>query len=109
MKYEQPLPIELPEAEANVASGNPTLIADALLRASLSTIDAAWVEAACLKSLERPELEIRWAALTALGHLVRRYGLQDVGAVLIKVESVRNDPKLSGRANDLLDDIKMFQ
>ncbi len=68
-----------------MASGDPTLIADALLRASLSQVDASWVEAASLHSLERPELEVQWAATLALGHLVRRYGRVDLDAVLYQI------------------------
>jgi len=108
MRYEQPRPIGLPEAEVCMASGDPALIADAILRASLSEIDAEWVEGACLRSLERPDLAVRWAALTALGHLVRRHGRLDINAVLRAIEPLRLAPGLSGRVDDLLDDIKMF-
>ncbi len=108
MRYEEPSAIEFSEAETYMASGNPTLIADALLRASLSQIDATWVEAACLRFLKRPEIEVRWAALTALEHLVRRYRRVDVDAILMEVEPLREDPDLSGKVDDLLDDIEIY-
>src|SRR6059058_2645826 len=63
-------------------SDDPTRIADSLVRASLSDIDHHWVENACLHALDRPELEVRWAALSALGHLVLRYKQVDVSTVM---------------------------
>lgn len=106
--YEEPLPIELSDAKSQMASEEPALIADALLRASLSEVDASWIEAASLQALERPELEVRWAATLALGHLVRRYGHLDLDAVLSKIKPLGEDPKLWGRIDDLLDDIGTF-
>jgi len=108
MRYEEPQPIGLPEAEEGMASGDPTLIADALLRVSLSGIDAQWVEDACLRSLERPEFAVRWTALTALGHLVRRHRRLDMNAVLEAIEPLRSDSDMSGKVGDLLDDIKVY-
>ncbi len=108
MRYEQPTPIELSEAETNIASGISALIADALLRASLSQIDPEWVQAASLWALSRPEFEVRWAALTALGHLVRRYRGIDIGTIRNDVSRLREDPDLSGKVQDLLDDIDVY-
>ena len=108
MSYKEPAPIDISEAKAYIASGTPSQIADALLRASLSDVDPMWVETACLQSLERPELEVRWAAMTALGHLARRYRQLDVHTVLTALDPLRKEPALSGKVDDVLDDIAMY-
>lgn len=108
MRYEEPLPIELSEAEAAVHSGDPSSIADVLLRASLSAVDPQWVEAASLSALARPESAVKWAALLALAHLVRRYGHLNTEAVQAAVIPLRDDPRLAGRVDDLMDDIQIF-
>jgi hypothetical protein len=91
-----------------LASNDPALIADALLRASLSDIDPQWVEQTCLQALNRPELAVRRIALTALGHLARRYKQLDIPTVTAAVEFLRAIPELSGNVDDLCDDIDMF-
>jgi hypothetical protein len=92
-----------------MASGEADRIADAILRASLSNIDYRWVQAAGLQALRRLEFEVRWAALSALGHLVRQYKDADVDAILTEALRVRaEDPTLSGKVGDLLDDIEVF-
>jgi hypothetical protein len=108
MRYEQPQQIELSEAAVCVASGDPSLIGDALVRASLSKIDPTWVEAVSLRCAARPESELRWAALTALSHLVRRYRDLDVDAVRKAIDPLRDDPCLAGKVDDLLDDIRTY-
>jgi hypothetical protein len=108
MKYEALEPIGLHDAKASMASGDPSRIADALVRASLSDIDAKWVEAACLGSLDLRDLQVRWSALTALGHLARRYRNLDVAATLKAIQPVRDHPSLAGKVEDLLDDIEVF-
>ncbi len=108
MRYEEIPAIDLPAAEAGITSGVPSQIADALLRASLSLIDPTWVEAACLRSLAHPDLEVRWAALSALGHLARRYRRLDIGDVLAAVKPLRDNPALAGKVSDLLDDIDTY-
>jgi len=108
MRYEEIPAIDYPTAEASIASGVPAQIADALLRASLSHIDPAWVEAACLRTLAQSDFEVQWAALSALGHLARRYRCLDTGAVLAVVQPLRDNPTLAGKVSDLLDDIDMF-
>lgn len=108
MKYEEIPPIERVDAEAAIASGVPPRIADAVLRASLSNIDPAWVEAACLRSLTHPDLQVRWAALSALGNLARRYRYLDVDDVLAALEPLRGNAVLNGKVSDLLDDIDTY-
>lgn len=108
MRYEEIAPIDRAEAEAALTSGAAPRIADAVLRASVSSIDPAWVEAACLRSLAQPDLEVRWAALSALGHLARRYRHLDVDDVVAAVEPLRDNPALAGKVSDLLDDIDTY-
>lgn len=106
--YEEPLPILRAEAESRMASGNAALIADALLRASLSQVDPSWIEAASLHALDRPEVEVRWSATLALGHLVRRYGHIDLDSILLKIKLLKQDAALWGRVDDLLSDIQIY-
>jgi hypothetical protein len=47
-------------------------------------------------------------ALTALGHLVRRYEQFDKDAVLREVMPLLEDPHLAGRVEDLMSDIDIF-
>jgi len=108
VKYGLVQPIGLLEAEACLESDDPTLIADSLLRASLSDIDHCWVESACLHALDRPELGVRWAALSALGHLARRYRHVDVSTVMAAIQPLRAIPSVSGKIDDLLGDINVF-
>ena len=86
-----------------------TLVAGALLRASLSQVDPMWVLSASLQALACPELEVRWAAVMALGHLVRRYRHIDINPIVTAVTPLREDPRLSGKVDDLLGDITIIR
>lgn len=108
MRYQEPAPIELAAAERAIASGEPSLIADALLRSSLSPIDGVWVQAVSLQSLASPHSEVRRVALIALGHLVRRYEGFDKDAVLREAMPLLDDPYLAGTVEDLMSDIEVF-
>ncbi len=91
-----------------MTSDDPLLVGDAIVRASLSQIDPTWVEAASIRLLTRPEMELQWAALSALAHLTRRYRNLDIDAVLKAIEPLRGDPHLAGKVDDLLDDIRTY-
>ena len=108
MRYQEPAPIELAAARRALASGEPSLIADALLRSSLSPIEGAWVQAVSLQSLASPHREVRRMALIALGHLVRRYEQFDKDAVLSAARPLLEDPYLAGTVEDLMSDIEIF-
>lgn len=97
------------EATRLLASGVETSVATALVSIGLNEQDRIWAQNTCLKYLESESESVAAAAITALGHIARRQGDLDLGAVLPALEKVKEKfPSLEGTVADTLDDIEVF-
>ena len=92
-----------------LASGEETNVATALVSIGLNEQDKIWAQNTCLKYLESESESVAAAAITALGHIDRRQGDLDLGAVLPALEKLKEKfPSLEGTVADTLDDIEVF-
>ncbi|WP_448723850.1 hypothetical protein [Pseudomonas farris] len=97
------------EATRLLASDVETDVAAALVSIGLNEQDKTWAQNTCLKYLESETESVAASAITALGHIARRQGDLDMGAVLPALEKVKEKyPSLEGTIADTLDDIEAF-
>lgn len=91
-------------------SGNPYEISDALLYIAHNINDVEWAEAQFMRAADNLDENISGLALTCLGHLARINGRINKNVVVPFLEKKKNSTNLiiSTRAEDALDDIKMF-
>ena len=108
MKYQEVLPISRQEAEKAFESNDSSQISDALLRVTYYDSDWSWIQSKCLEFIKYQDKNIRGLAVTCLGHLARIHGTLDVDKVVPILESLSDDPEISGKIDDALDDIQMF-
>jgi hypothetical protein len=80
----------------------------ALIRLALFDEDWRRVEALCVRMARDPRSEVRGCAVTGLGHLARIHGVLDLDEVIPLLTELAADPAMGGRAEDALDDIRMF-
>ena len=106
MIYENLSPITPDEFTAATRLGGEQA-ASALLRVALYEPDQAWAEEQCLAALSSPQPQLRLAAVTSAGHLVRRFrSLRP--EIAAAVSALRDDALVRGMANDALEDIRIF-
>ncbi len=97
------------EASKLLAGDVETNVAAALVSIGLNEQDKIWAQNTCLKYLESESKSVAAAAITALGHIARRHGDLDLGAVLPALEKVKEKfPSVEGTVSDTLDDIEAF-
>ena len=97
------------EATRLLASGVETNVAAALISIGLNEQDKTWAQNTCLKYLVSESESVAASAITAFGHIARRQGDLDLGAVLPALEKVKEKfPSLEGIVADTLDDIEVF-
>lgn len=108
MQYHSVDPISQTEAEDMLNSGNSVQIVDALLRSAFHDPDWHWVQTQALEYVHHASLEVQLMAVLCFGHLARIHGTLDLDLVMPVLRKLADDPQLSGRVEDVLDDIQMF-
>jgi hypothetical protein len=108
MRYEEVKPVSRDEAEVALSSGSPDALSRTLLSMAYHDDDWRWVQDTCITFTNHPDPEVSALAVTCLGHLARIHGVLDTDKVLPVLEKLRKDPKIAGRVDDALDDIKMY-
>jgi hypothetical protein len=108
MEYHEVAPITREQAEAALASKDPSKIVHALLSVTYHDLDWRWVQAICLRFIQDEDATIRGPAVTCIGHLVRIHGVLDEEVVLPVLVRLTKDTDIGGRAYDVLDDVHMF-
>jgi len=106
LTYEQPHPISREDAEAAFASGDPELIAHALVRVAFHDTDWRWGQERCLGFARAAVAAVRQIAVTCLGHVARVHRQLDLDRVLPALDELARDPEV--QVDDALDDIRMF-
>jgi hypothetical protein len=108
MRYEKPEPIGRKDALDVIASGNPELVCDAIVRLALNDHDGHWVEGVALSLMGSEDPNVRAVVATALGHVARIHGEITVSLVLPALKRLLRDPRTAGHAEDALSDIAVF-
>lgn len=106
--YEEPRPISKLKAEEELASGDIERMCTALVGLAFHESDWKWVQKRCLSLTQHPEPQVAGVALTCLGHLARIHRKLDLDEVIPVLEAMRDNEQVGGRAEDALDDIRMF-
>lgn len=105
--YQDPC-ISRDAAMTRIASGVAENVVMGLVSIGMSEEDAVWAQAICFQHLSSETEAIAASAITALGHIARRHGL-DTETVLPALENLRRRmPSLQGIIEDTIDDIEMF-
>jgi hypothetical protein len=108
MTSKEPEPISRDAASSVFASGGPQEICDALIGVTFHEPDWHWVRDRCLDFLSHENSDVRGLAATCLGHIARIHHALDQDVVVPALQRLRADPQVGGRAEDALDDIRMF-
>ena len=82
MRYREPEPLTVADAEPLLASGDPDVVRDALVRVVHSPLDPEWIEAQLLEATRADSSDVRATAATCLGHLARIHGRVSTKKVL---------------------------
>ena len=106
--YKEPEPIPRDDASRVFATGSPDEICDALTGVTFHDPDWHWVQDRCLEFLSHENSYVRGLAATCLGHTARIHRAVDQDVVVPALQRLRADPQVGGRAEDALDDIRMF-
>ena len=108
MKYHEIFPLNRPDLERLLESGNQKAIIDALLSAAYYDPDWKWVQTTCLRFLDHSETDVRWNAATCLGHVARIHKKLDTEIVVPKLTALKADPTIAANVQDALDDIEWY-
>lgn len=96
-------------AMTRIASGIAANVVAGLVSIGMNEEDPVWAQAICLQYLSNETEAIAASAITALGHIARRYGRLDTETILPALENLkRRMPSLQGVIEDTIDDIEMF-
>jgi hypothetical protein len=101
-------PVTRAEAEAQLRSEVPEVMAKALIALGLHDEDWKWVQQVCLRFLSHDSESVVSAAILSLGHTARINESIDKELVIQALQTVAGDPRYAGRVQDVLDDIDMF-
>ena len=96
------------ELQRCLASTSSLVICAALVSAAFHETDWRWVQGQCLAFLSHGNPDVRGVAATCFGHLARIHHVLDESVVRPALGSALNDPLISGRAEDALDDMSIF-
>lgn len=108
MRYREPEPLTVADAQPLVASDDPDVVRDALVRIVHSPLDPAWIEAQLLDATRADDPAVRGTAATCLGHLARIHGRVSTKKALPALRRLLKDPATAGVAEDALEDIQLF-
>lgn len=96
------------ETLGEIASGESLRVVRALIGAALESDESSWVEACAVSLSLVDDEQVRRAALLALGHLARRFGRLDGGALSVVVRRLEAEEGVAGAVADLKDDLTAY-
>ena len=106
--FEQPQRRSRDELSRDLASDDPIRIATAITAAALYDTDRIFVESLIERLLKHPDPCVRGAAAIAAGHVARIHGTLTRDPIISLIEGLLSDARTRGKAQDALDDIRMF-
>jgi hypothetical protein len=108
LEYEEIRPMSHAEAEEALAGNDPRSIARTLIAIGLHDEDWPWVQRHALKYLPHESEVVVSAAILSLAHTARVNRAIDKDLVIPALQSIANDSRYTGKAQDAMDDIDMF-
>ena len=105
-QYEEIQPRSRIRLEEDFASGDPTVISEALYSAAQHEPEWRWTQARCLEMLRHESLLVRSSSLIALGEIALFRGELDVETVVLEMQKLSKDPALAPYVEDALDNIR---
>src|SRR5262245_65310410 len=108
MQYEEIDPISRSDAMVALGAANSRDICKALVRLVFHDPDLLWVQSLCIELTEHSTIEVQSTAILCLGRLARIHKALDLEKVVPLLIELRKDPLLSGRVDDVMDDIEIF-
>lgn len=102
------MPIEPLEAEHAFMSNDPDRICNALVSIALFAKDWQWAQSKCLHFLNDQNSTISGLSATCLGHIARVHGKLDKQKVISALKGHLDNPEISSRIEDAIEDIERF-
>ena len=96
------------DLEKLLKSENKKEIIDFLLYIGINETDAEWAQDVCISFSSHKDEDISGLAITCIGHSARINRATNKERVISFLKEKLNDPRLSGRAQDAIDDIDIF-
>jgi len=108
MQYTEPQPRTRAELAADLSSGDGRTIATALTSAALYDADREYVEGLIVQFLQHSDPWVRGVSAICAGHIARIHQALSTDKIVPLIETLLADPQTTGKAQDALDDIRMF-
>jgi hypothetical protein len=108
LRYEEPVPITEQDLRREMASGDPQRQYAALVRASLSIPDSPVLLSHVTEQLERNELPLVEAALTAASHIARLGRFERPKEITARITPLKKDPRVGEFARAILWDVQLY-
>jgi hypothetical protein len=106
-EYQPIKPMSRLGATKALASSDPEQVSSALLSLAIHDSDWQWVQEVCLSALGHESYEVHATAALCVSHLARLHHYLDLDRVLPALDRLKTDARLSGRVEDVLDDLWM--
>lgn len=91
-----------------IKSNDRDEICEAIINASFYISDTVWLLEQLSLLINHRDIEVRGATISAIGHLARTNKTVSKSELLGLLRPFLSDNKLSGRAEDAIDDINTF-
>jgi hypothetical protein len=97
------------ELEGQLKAADKDVVIDALMYLCFNIEDPEWIQDKCIEAIESGKDEdVRGLGITCIGHVARMYSQINRDKVMPVLKRCLENPTLSGRAEDALQDIEMF-
>jgi len=106
--YDGPTKIDKQEFIRIIESGVIVLICDAIIRAAHYIYDYDWLLKQYSQLLKNPDVEIRGATVTSIGHLARLNEKANKAQLLKILQPLLSNHDIVGRVEDAVDDVNTF-
>jgi hypothetical protein len=106
-EYQPIKPMSRSGAIQALASSDPQQVSGALLSLAIHDSDWHWVQDVCLSALGHESYKVQATAVLCFSHLARLHHNLDLERVLPALDRLKTDQRLSGRVDDVLDDLWM--
>jgi hypothetical protein len=108
LRYEEFEYLSRAEIETCLASGEAEKIRGALNSASKHDPDWRWSQNQCLRFLDHPDHEVKWAAILARGFIAVYQKNLDLAEVLPRLHEIHEDPLVGRVAEDSIEMVLRF-
>src|SRR6476620_739240 len=108
MRYEEIPTYSREQIERELSTDNVQRKTIALLSAALYCPDADWVEQRCVQFLRTEGIDLKYAGLVSLSHLVRIHRSLNLATILPLLDDIEADAELAGDVGTLREEIEIY-